>query len=261
MPIHLFHSRSRRRERLRAQSIPSQWPALLSRNVPLFVQLSADDQRELLGHMQVLVAEKNFEGCGGLLLTEEIITTIAAQACLLLLHRETNYFPRLQSILVYPTGYSETGERPIDGVIWEEGRDDRLGQADDDLGALVLAWDSVRHGAADPWDGENLVLHEFAHQLDFEDPGSDGVPALTDRKEYAEWRRIMAAELERLRSASDAGADSLLDPYGATDLAELFAVATETFFELPRAMKKEHPELYAAMRKFYNQNPEEFCPA
>src|SRR6476661_4927515 len=158
----------RRREKLRAQPFDQTWLDTLERNFPVFLRLSAEDRRELLGHIQVFIAEKHFEGCGGLKMTDEIRVTIAAQACLLLLHRDTDYYPELKSILVYPTGYTATEERHIGGGIWEEGPEDRLGHTGRRLGALVLAWDAVRHGAASPADGENLVLHEFAHQLDFE---------------------------------------------------------------------------------------------
>src|ERR1700694_855873 len=118
---------NRRRGKLRTQPVPSEWRAIVRRNLPVFGRLSADDQRELLGHTQVFLAEKHFEGCGGLELTDEIRVTIAAQACLLLLHRETDYYPRLTSILVYPTGYTAHGERHVGGGIWEEAEDDRLG--------------------------------------------------------------------------------------------------------------------------------------
>ena len=185
--------RQRRRERLRAQPPPPAWRVILERNLPIFRRLPPEDQAELLGHVQVFLAEKHFEGCGGLELTDEIRVTIAAQACLLLLHRETDYYPELISILVYPAGYTVPEERHVESGIWEEGGEERLGHTARRLGALVLAWDSVQHGAADPTDGENLVLHEFAHQLDFEDSVTDGTPALRTRAEYLAWARVMSA--------------------------------------------------------------------
>src|ERR1700694_5356435 len=159
----------RRRARMRTQPVPPAWRAIVERNLPIFSRLSADDQRELLGHTQVFLAEKHFEGAGGLELTDEIRVTIAAQACLLLLHRETDYYPHLVTILVYPSGYTAYEARHLEGNIWEDGGQDRLGHTARRLGAMVLAWDSAKRGAADPSDGRNLVLHEFAHQLDFED--------------------------------------------------------------------------------------------
>jgi Mlc titration factor MtfA (ptsG expression regulator) len=247
--------KERRRKRLRAQPVPAAWRAIAERNLPIFRRLPPEDQVELLSHVQVFLSEKVFEGCGGLELTDEIRVTIAAQACLLLLHRETDYYPELISILVYPSGYTVEAERHVGGGIWEEGVDDRLGHTARRLSALVLAWDEAKHGAADPADGENLVLHEFAHQLDFENRADDGTPALGTRAEYLAWARVMSAEFKALRAAEEADAPTVLDTYGAENPAEFFAVATETFFERPRALKAKHPELYAELQRFFRQDP------
>ncbi|MDQ6690805.1 MAG: zinc-dependent peptidase [Gemmatimonadota bacterium] len=247
--------KSRRRTRLLAQPAPPAWRGILERNLPIFARLSAADQAELLGHTQIFVAEKHFEGAGGLELTDEIRVTIAGQACLLLLHRETNYYPELITILVYPSGYTAKEDRHIGGGIWEEGGEDRLGHTGRRLGALVLAWDAVRRGAAEPTDGENLVLHEFAHQLDFENESSDGTPALNTRGDYLAWARVMSAEFNALRNAADAGEQTLLNEYGATNPSEFFAVITEVFFERPRALRKRHPALFAQLQRFYRQDP------
>ena len=187
--------------------------------------------------------------------------TIAAQACLLLLHRETDYYPDLTSILVYPTAYTEDSVRHVGGGIWEEGPEHRLGHTGRGLGALVLAWDAASHGARDPNDGQNVVLHEFAHQLDFENRTADGTPALETHAQYLAWARVMSAEFNALRRAEAQGASTVLDGYGATNPIEFFAVATEAFFERPRELKAKHPELYAELQKFFRQNPEEFSGA
>src|SRR3954468_10013182 len=236
--------KSRRRAKLRAQPAPPAWRAILERNLPIFSRLSPSDQTELLGHTQVFLAEKHIEGAGGLEITDEIRVTIAGQACLLLLHRETDYYPELISIIVYPSGYTAHEDRHIGNGIWEEGGEDRLGHTGQRLSALVLAWDAVRRGAAAPADGENLVLHEFAHQLDFENQSTDGTPNLETRAAYLAWARVMSAEFTALRNASAAGLPTLLDDYGATNPAEFFAVITESFFERPRALKRFHPALY-----------------
>lgn len=256
MPFGLFSAR--RRARLRAQPFPAEWVRLLEQNVPVFRRLSSEDRAELLGHIQVFLAEKYFEGCGGLDLTDEIRITIAAQACLLLLHRDTDYYPQLTSILVYPTGYTAEEERHIGGGIWEEGSEDRLGHTSSHLRALVLAWDAARRGAADPNDGHNVVLHEFAHQLDFENKNADGTPALETHAEYLAWARVMSAEFQALRSADAMGVDTVLDGYGARNPTEFFAVATEAFFERPRALRARHPNLYRELQKFFRQDPVSF---
>jgi Mlc titration factor MtfA (ptsG expression regulator) len=245
----------RRRRNLRNLPVPPAWGSILTLNLPVFRRLSHEDQAELLRHVQVFLAEKRFEGCAGLELTDEIRLTIAAQACLLLLHRETDYYPQLSTILVYPSTYLAHGERHLEGPIWEEGGEYRLGHTARLLGVIVLAWDAAKRGAMNPSDGQNVVLHEFAHQLDFEDYSTDGAPALATRAEYLEWARVMSSEFKALQAAEEAGTPTLLDPYGATNPAEFFAVATEAFFERPRALRARHPELYAELAKFFRQDP------
>lgn len=249
---------NRRRDKLRARPLDPALLDTLEQNFAVFTRLSASDRAELVGHIQVFLAEKHFEGCDGLVLTDEMRVMIAAQACLLLLHRETDYYPELTSILVYPTGYTEESVRHIGGGIWEEGPEDRLGHTAHRLGALVLAWDAASHGARDPSDGQNVVLHEFAHQLDFENRNADGTPSLQTRAQYLAWARVMSAELNALRVSEAHGLPTVLDGYGATNPIEFFAVATEAFFERPRAMKSRHPELYEELQKFFKQNPEEY---
>lgn len=250
--------KSRRRARVRSLPPPPVWREILEHNLPIFNRLPAEDQTELLGHTQVFLAEKHFEGAGGLELTDEIRVTIAAQACLLLLHRDTDYYPQLTSVLVYPTGYTAYDERYIGGGLWEDGPEDRLGHTSKELRALVLAWDAARHGALDPSDGANVVLHEFAHQLDFENRVADGTPELETHAEYLSWARVMSAEFEALRRRDPYTDVAVISDYGATNPTEFFAVATEAFFERPRALKARHPELYDTLRGFFKQDPVTF---
>jgi Mlc titration factor MtfA (ptsG expression regulator) len=247
--------KERRRRQLRSQSVPNEWRSIIARNAPFFDRLSDADQRELLGHVQVFLAEKRFEGCAGLQLTDEIRVTIATQACLLLLHRKTDYYPRLMTILVYPSGYVVNEVRPVEGHIWQEGREGRLGETGRQMGSMVLAWDAAKSGATDPSDGKNLVLHEFAHQLDFEDSVADGVPALGSREDKLSWAEVMKMEFAALRAADETGISTLLNTYGATNPAEFFAVATEAFFERPRALRRQHPRLYGELQRFFRQDP------
>jgi Mlc titration factor MtfA (ptsG expression regulator) len=250
--------KQRRRRRRRAQPFPKDWRQIIERNVWFFQRLSVNDQVELLGHIQVFLAEKRFEGCGGLELTDEIVATIAAQACLLLLHRNTDYFPRLLTILVYPSTYLAEERRHVHGYVWQEGKIARLGETGRWLDALVLAWDAVRSGAADPSDGKNVVLHEFAHQLDYENYAEDGAPALETRDQQLSWQEVMRIEFASLRAAEKTGIPTLLDIYGATNPAEFFAVSTEAFFERPCALRTRHPKLYAELQRYFRQNPVEY---
>ena len=255
-----FLFRPRKRERLRAAPFPDDWRRTIERNVPIVLRLSPADQEELFGHVQVFLAEKHFEGVGGLELTDEIRVTIAAQACLLLLHRDTDYNPLLKSIIVYPSTYVVPEEHSLGGGIWEEGEDAMLGHTSRGLSALVLAWDSTLHGARDMGDGENVVLHEFAHQLDFEQGDVNGTPTLGSNGQYASWARVLGAEYDALRRASDEGRPSVLDDYGAENPAEFFAVATEAFFERPVELRAKHAALYEELRTFYQQDPASWAP-
>ena len=252
----MFGFRRRRRARLRARPFPDGWNAVMERNVPYLRYLTPEERPELRGDIQVFLAEKRFEGCGGLKMTDEIRVTIAAQACLLLLHRDNDDYPRLRSILVYPHHYFAPAyaEGPAGHVV--EALQDRLGESWSH-GAVVLAWDSVRQGAAVIHDGHNLVLHEFAHQLDAENEYADGIPILPRTSMFGPWARILGREYHDLvaRVARDRPTD--IDPYGATNPAEFFAVVTEEFFERPIEMQAQHRELYEELRLFYRQDPAE----
>jgi MtfA peptidase len=250
--------KERRRKRLRAKPVPKEWSWVIHTYVRFFDRLSPADKSELLGHMQVFLAEKRFEGCAGLELTDDICLTITAQACLLLLHRRTDYFPRLLTILVYPSTYLVQEQRPVDENIWQEGTVGRLGETAREMGSMVLAWDAARAGAADPSDGRNVVFHEFAHQLDYENYAADGVPALTTRDQQTSWGAVMRVEFASLRAADATGIPTLLDNYGATSPAEFFAVATEAFFERPYALRHYHPRLYEEFARYFQQDPTEY---
>jgi len=250
--------RQRRRCRAQARPFSKEWLDAIKRNVAFFSRLSANDQSELLSHIKVFLAEKRFEGCGGLEITDEIRVTIAAQACLLLSHRRADYFPGLLTILVYPSTYMAEEKRQIAEHVWEEGTMTRLGETGRRMGSLVLSWDAVKAGAADPSDGKNVVLHEFAHQLDYENSAADGVPELATREQQLAWSEVMTTEFASLRAAHETGIATLLDTYGATDPVEFFAVSTEAFFERPRALRARHPKLYAELQKYFRQDPVEY---
>ena len=250
--------KDRQRKRLKARPFPNEWLKVIKARVAFFLRLAAADQAELVEHVQVFLADKNFEGCAGQAITDEVRVTIAAQACLLLLHRKTDYFPRLLTILVYPSTYLANERRPVTAEIWEEGKQARAGETARTMGSMVLAWDAVKSGAADPADGKNVVLHEFAHQLDYENFAADGTPALATRQQQLAWREVMRTEFASLRAAEATGIPTLLDTYGATNAAEFFAVSIEAFFERPVMLRAQHPRLYAELRNYFRQDPVEF---
>lgn len=250
----MFGFKKRRRRRLAARQFPDEWLAIINRNVPFYRLLPAEDQKELQRHILIFIAEKHFEGCGGLQMTDEIEVTIAAQACILLLHRETDYYPGLPSILVYPRSYVAHGVQQFVGGVLVEGSDIRLGESWH-RGSVVLSWDDVRRSAADIHDGHNVVFHEFAHQLDSSGAKGDSTPVLQSHSTYITWARILQRDYEKLRHEVRRDRPTLLDEYGAVNPAEFFAVATEYFFEKPQELQRLHPELYQELKRFYQQDP------
>jgi Mlc titration factor MtfA (ptsG expression regulator) len=243
-----------RRERLARRPFPAEWRAILRARVPLARRLPADLQRQLKERIQVFVHENSFVGCDGLAVTDEMRVTVAAHACLLLLNRPGRHFSRLTQILVYPGPFVVTRERrdPL-GLVREESRV-HLGESSTQ-GQVVLSWPDVLAGAADPDDGHNVALHEFAHQLDQEKGFANGAPDLVDARRYGPWSRVLGREFALLREALARGEAPLIPPYAATDPAEFFAVCTETFFERPVELAATHPELYGELSRYFRVDP------
>lgn len=258
IPIAYGISRAKRvanRKRLMNSPLPDKWKDIISRNIALYRLLPGELQRELHGHMQIIMAEKHWEACGGLELTEEMKVIIAAEAGILLLGLDKpTYFPKVDSILIYPTTYTIT-RKQREGYIETESNDALLGESWE-RGTLVLAWDSVKNQARDLSAGDNVVLHEFAHQLDQESGGSTGTPILGSRSSYAAWGRVMSKEFQALRNKVMHHMNDVLRAYGATNPAEFFAVATEVFFDRPHKLKEKHPELYEQLKEYYKLDPE-----
>jgi Mlc titration factor MtfA (ptsG expression regulator) len=248
--------RRRKRQALLGTPFPPAWSAILTANLPPYQKLSPQLQQQLHNCIRIFIAEKNFEGCGGLVLTDEIRVTIAAQACMLLLNRKCDCYPELYSVLVYPSTYVVEARNSFE--LQPAGSSVRLGESWHH-GAVVLAWDSVKSGAINFRDGHNVAMHEFAHQLDQADGRSDGTPILGMRSAYSAWSRVFSQEYEMLQEQATKGQKSLMDKYGATNPAEFFAVATETFFEKPVQMQRKHPELYHELQGFYKVNPIEWA--
>ena len=190
-------------------------------------------------------------------LTDEIKLTIAAVACLLLLNERGEYYPKLSSILVYPSAYRVKETKPVGGYVVQERTVVRIGEswARDQV---VLSWEDIKRDATNWSDGRNVILHEFAHQLDQEDGRADGVPILEVRSDYLSWARVFKKEYQRLLRDVERGQKTVMERYGATDPAEFFAVATETFFEKPLLLKRKHPELYRELKRYYKLEPLEW---
>ena len=227
-----------------------------ARTSPYYDRLDEADRRELQGHIQVFLAEKHFEGCGGLALTDEIKVTIAAQACLLLLHRETDYYRRLVTILVYPSAYTAKGGRAAGRRVssWRARRpaSAKRGRA----GWSSSPGTTCGRGPRTSTTGTTSSCTSSPTSSTRRTGPPTGHRSSTAAASTSPGLGCSGAEYEQLRRASRAGKESVLDEYGATNPAEFFAVATECFFEKPAQLRRKHPELYEELKEYYRQDPE-----
>jgi MtfA peptidase len=247
--------KNRRRQKLQQQPFAPAWQELLERHVPHFDLLSEQEQSRLRGLVQVFVIEKNWEGCKGLEVTDEMKVTIAGQACLLLLGIEHDYYCNVQSIVIFPRQFVSMEKQNLDefGVVHESNAAS-LGEAWEN-GPIILSWADSVAGGRNPNDGLNVVLHEFAHKLDLRNGIVNGLPPLDDRRQYARWAEVMRREYDTLVHRSQRRKATLLDDYGATNPGEFFAVSVECFFEKATQMRERHPDLYNVLSDYFNQDP------
>ncbi len=246
--------RERRRAVLRRQPFPPAWSRLLTKQVPLYARLPPALQEQLHGHIQVLLDEKDFHGAAGFVVTDAMRLIITAQAALLLLNRPVDYYPLLHSIVLHPavfvvnretwdaTGLHHNNRQVLSGESWEQGQ-------------LVLSWDDSLAGGMNSDDGCNVVLHEFAHQLDLDSGAVNGIPGLRSKTQQQAWTTAFSAAYADHCARVDARDETWLDPYAATSPAEFFAVITEAFYELPQAVQAQYPQVYARLCDYFCVDP------
>ncbi|MFN3790933.1 zinc-dependent peptidase [Massilia sp.] len=236
--------------------------AIIERNLAQYAGMDEGQQGRLRRLVQQFLHEKSFVGCAGLELTDEMRVTIAAQACMLVLGRTgeaspATLYPSLHAVLVYPGAFL-VPRREVDaaGVVTEQ-RQDLLGESWGD-GRVILSWDHVRRAGADEPESHNVVLHEFAHQLDSESGDTNGAPYLGSTERYRSWSEVLSRNFAALRRDAMWGQRGVLDHYGASNPAEFFAVATESFFEQPWELSARHPDLYEEFLKYFRVDPRDW---
>jgi len=234
--------RRRRRRKLARREFPRAWMPHVRRYAPFFATLPPERQERFLERLKVFVWEKQFFGAGGLELTDEIRVAVSIAAVRLVLHLDLSAYDRLTEIVVYPYVYGHPGR---DGAI--------LGEAHS-FGTVVLAWPAVQQGLLNPSDGHDTAVHEFAHVLDRADGAFDGTPELRASEHYRPWGEVLGRRYLELRATAERKR-TLLRAYGATNEAEFFAVATESFFEKPARMREQSADLYAELSRFYGCDP------
>lgn len=242
-----------REKLIRNRAFSPAWKALLTKNLPVYASLSAEEQSRLHQLIQLFLADKRFYGCGGLEITDEIRVTVAAQGCLLLLNQGSAVYPKLMSILVYPDAFHAKRDQLQDNGTVAAAAHDLLGESWSN-GKVILSWDDITRGAMDFTDGHNVVLHEFAHQLDSASGSTNGAPPLR-RNSYQSWARVFSENFEDLQQRNQKRQPTVMDPYGTVNPAEFFAVATEAFFEKPRQLYEHRPELFEELQQYYQLDP------
>ena len=249
-------SKHQARQKLLSTPLSAYDRGIVARVVPLTQKLPQELHPQLEGKMNIFLQQVEFIGCDGLEVTEEMRLSIAAQACLLVVNTDA-WYKNLRTILIYP-GAFKSKRQQRDGYIVTEDESVRIGESWNS-GPVILSWRHSNHGAQDYDSGHNVVFHEFAHQLDALSGYTDGAPNMTPGQDYADWERVILAAFERHLTAVEQRQETVLDPYGAQSHEEFFAVAVEVFFEQPRALKAEEPEVYAQLAHLFRLHPADWA--
>ncbi|WP_170788796.1 M90 family metallopeptidase [Ruegeria lacuscaerulensis] len=245
-------SKIQARNALLAAPLTKHQRRVIDAQVPLLRRLPVGLRDKLDGKINLFLDQVQFHGCDGLDVTQEMKLAIAAQASLLLVNRDI-WYDNLTTILIYPNAF-KSRQRRQDGYVISEKEIVRTGESWD-RGPVILSWRHSQQGALDDRDGQNVVLHEFAHQVDDLSGGTNGVPILSDGQSFAEWERVFLTAYDTHVHAVEHGRPTVIDPYGATGHEEFFAVSVEVFFERPKALKADAPEVYDQLSKLFQLNP------
>lgn len=252
----MFFRRSKAAREAAAVPFPDVWRDRLRTRWPMYTTLRDDERDTLESLVQVFVARTRFEAAQGFAVTDEMKVLVAAQACLLLVGLDDptlDLYSRLTSVIIHPRTVVLKGTHHVGGTaggLQSDAAQTLSGQAVH-RGPVVLAWSTLAFEARHASRGQNVVMHEFAHQLDMADGMIDGTPPIRDRALRARWVEVCTAEFRRLRR----GDETALRGYAATDPGEFFAVATETFFTRGAHLTETAPELYDVLREVYGQEP------
>jgi len=235
---------------------PDEYERILYNRVRIWSRLNSQRKQLLKERMKIFMSEKIFEGCGGLQLTDEMRVVISAYACVLILEEPSDYYSSLQSILVYPDDYIAPVYEEDPGGVVTEGNERRQGESWD-TGSVVLSWTDIQKTTQSSSNNQNLVVHEFAHQLDLQYGLSAGINMEGEvQNKHDEWAmELSRAYRELLKSAQFGRRRGVLDQYGATNPSECLAVVMEAFIESPRELANSYSSLYRMLREFFSIDP------
>ncbi len=232
-------------------------PDCLNRLVPRWLAawstLSGVEQAYLLQLTDTLVHQLRWEAASGFEVTDTMRVAVAAHAALLVVAFDDGLqsYHEVSSVIMHPSTIVHRGAKYVGGGMWSDDDDPIIGEAVH-RGPVLVSWDAAARQAREPWRGENVLLHEFAHRLDMLDGISDGTPLFNDADQLADWVRVCTRSLHQLRAHDE---PSVLRNYAETNPAEFFAVATEVFFTRPTALREENPDLYRVLRDYFRQDP------
>jgi len=229
----------------------NEWDIIINK-VPLCDKMPTELRPALEGKINVFLDQVEFIGCNGQEITEAMQLSIAAQASLMVVNTDM-WYDTLQTVLVYPHSF-KSQQTVRNGYVETTETINRIGESWA-RGPVILSWAHSKQGAINDVDGNNVVLHEFAHQLDALSSYTDCAPILHKDHDFDDWERVFTKAYNSLVRDSDAGRPSFLDQYGATAPAELFAVAVEAFFEKPRQMRDHEPDIYDQLSQFFRLDP------
>lgn len=244
--------RQRKRDQLLATPLSAEQRQIVSELVPMIRRLPASLRPKLEGKINLFLDQITFHGNNGLEVGEEMKLSIAAQACLLVVNSPA-WYDTLRNVLVYPSAF-QTHRNTHDGYVVHENKNALLGESWA-RGPVVLSWAHALEGGLNDEDGHNVVIHEFAHQLDSLTGHTNGIPVLRKGQAYTGWEKAMLDAFNAHAEQVEEGRSTLIDPYGATGHEEFFAEAIVTFFEKPQALRLEEPALYAQLSELLALDP------
>ena len=248
-------SKQQKRKRLLSTRLTPEQREVVARLVPIVRRMPEPLRLKLEGKMHLFLDQVTLRAKNGLELTEEMQLSIAAQACLPVVNSPV-WYDTLRNVLIYPTTFFAQRDKH-EGHVVQEHDMHMLGESWD-RGPVVLSWESALQGGLDDKDGHNVVIHEFAHQLDSLTGHTNGIPVLRKGQDYVGWEKAMLHAYHDHVTRLENGQATLIDPYGATNHQEFFAEAIVTFFEKARSMRREEPALYAQLSELLALDPAEW---
>ena len=241
-------------KRLKAAAFPESYESILS-NIPQYTFLPSQEKDKIHLLILLFLDQKEFVAAK-MILNDEIKVITAFYACLMRLGFELGEKDHVRTIIVYPEHFIIHETHSSGGIAHHE---TSILEGQSANGTVVLSWQDIKHDIAQK-DKENVILHEFAHELDFEDGEADGTPILEGSR-YKIWSRVFSQAFDTLKERSNRGLSSegyiLLGEYALKNEAEFFAVCSERFFQTPQALKTNFPDIYQELKLFYRLDTQE----